>query len=108
MPQPSTQTLQLHSDDTIGIAELAQACAMSRLELEELMEYGALLPITPQHPEPVFALEWMQPLRTAGKLRRDYDLDLFVVVIVMDYLHRITVLEARVQTLQAQAEATAT
>jgi hypothetical protein len=92
-------------DDTIGITELAYACAMSREELEELMEYGALLPLAPIRTEPVFTLEWMQPLRTAGKLRRDYDLDLFVVVIVMDYLRRIESLEAQVQSLQAQAGA---
>ena len=101
MTTPHTEALQSHPDDTIGITELAHACGMSRDELEELMEYGALAPIASPHPEPVFALEWMQPLRTAGKLRRDYDLDLFVVVIVMDYLRHIAALEARVQRLQA-------
>lgn len=100
MIEPTTEML-LISDGTIGIAELADACAMSRGELEELMEYGALAPIASLRSEPVFALEWMQPLRTAGKLRRDYDLDLFVVVIVMDYLRHIAALEARVQSLQA-------
>ena len=93
------------ADGTIGITELAHACAMSRAELEELMEYGALLPLTSLQSEPEFALEWMQPLRVAGKLRRDYDLDLFMVVIVMDYLRRIETLEARVQSLQAQTGA---
>ena len=93
------------ADDAIGIAELAQACAMSRAELEELMEYGALLPLTSLRAEPEFALEWLRPLRIAGELRRDYDLDLFVVVIVMDYLRRIETLEARVQSLQAQTGA---
>jgi len=107
MTSPRTDVLLL-CDDTIGLAELADACALSQGELEELIEYGALAPIASQHSEPLFALEWMQPLRTAGKLRRDYDLDLFVVVIVMDYLRRITALEARVQTLQAQAGTTPT
>jgi MerR HTH family regulatory protein len=104
MTSPHTEVLLL-SDDTIGIVELADACAMSREELEELIEYGALAPIASLRTEPVFALEWMQPLRAAGKLRRDYDLDLFVVVIVMDYLRHISALEARLQSLQAQAGA---
>lgn len=102
MTSPRTDVLLL-CDDTIGIAELADACAMSRAELEELIDYGALAPIASRHTEPLFALEWMQPLRTAGKLRRDYDLDLFVVVIVMDYLRRIATLEAQVQSLQASS-----
>jgi chaperone modulatory protein CbpM len=104
MTSPRTDVLPL-CDDTIGIAELADACALSRAELEELIEYGALAPIASRHSEPLFALEWMQPLRTAGKLRRDYDLDLFVVVIVMDYLRRIATLEAQVQSLQASSVA---
>lgn len=104
MTSPCTDVLLL-CDDTIGIAELADACALSRAELEELIEYGALAPIASRHSEPLFALEWMQPLRTAGKLRRDYDLDLFVVVIVMDYLRRIATLEAQVQSLQASSVA---
>lgn len=88
--------------DSIGIAELAQACSMNRLELEELIEYGALQPLTASL-EPVFAMGWIQPLRTAGKLRRDYDLDLFVVVIVMDYLRRIEELESQLLSIQARS-----
>jgi hypothetical protein len=102
MIESSPETLPPQLDDTIGITELAYVCAMSRDELEELMEYGALLPLASLRAEPEFALEWMQPLRIAGKLRREYDLDLFVMVIVMDYLRRIEALEAQVQSLQAQ------
>jgi hypothetical protein len=36
-------------------------------------------------------------------LRRDYDLDLFVVVIVMDYLRRIETLESQLLSLQAKS-----
>ena len=100
---PAT-TPQSEPIDSIGIFELAQACSMSRLELEELIEYGALQPLKSSL-EPVFALGWLKPLRMAGKLRRDYDLDLFVVVIVMDYLRRIDELESQLQSLQARSGA---
>jgi len=96
------QAWPLQPDDPIGIAELADACAMSCAELEELVEYGALVPLSPLCDEPAFAVEWLQPLRIACKLRRDYDLDLFVVVIVMDYLHRIEILEAGLRGLEAR------
>jgi hypothetical protein len=45
-------------------------------------------------------------LRAAEKLRRDYDLDLFVVVVAMDLLQRIDALELQVHTLQATTLAT--
>jgi chaperone modulatory protein CbpM len=94
------------SPDRVGFSDLSAACAISEDELQELMEYGALAPMAPlasSEPEPMFAITCLQPLRTAGKLRRDYDLDLFVVVIVMDYLRRIENLESQLQSLQAQS-----
>jgi chaperone modulatory protein CbpM len=87
--------------DTVGFTDLALACAMSLDDVRELMEFGALLPLESSNPEPVFAITCVEPLRTAGKLRRDYDLDLFVVVIVLDYLRRIDALESQLRTLQA-------
>jgi len=101
----ASQVLQPEFTDSIGIVDLAQACGMNRQELEELIEYRALLPLTLPPSEPVFAIEWVQPLRTASKLRRDYDLDLFVVVIVVDYLRRIDELELKLQSLQARSGA---
>jgi chaperone modulatory protein CbpM len=91
------------SPDSLGFNDLSAACAISVAELQELMEYGALAPLASGEPEPMFAITCMQPLRTAGKLRRDYDLDLFVVVILMDYLRRIETLESQLLSLQAQS-----
>jgi chaperone modulatory protein CbpM len=42
------------------------------------------------------------PLRTAGKLRQDFDLDLFTVGLLLGYLNRIEALERQVRTLKAQ------
>jgi chaperone modulatory protein CbpM len=87
--------------DTVGFTDLALACAMSVDDVRELIEFGALLPLQSSEPEPVFDITCMEHLRTAGKIRRDYDLDLFVVVIVLDYLRRIDALESQLRTLQA-------
>jgi hypothetical protein len=89
------------STNTVDLSELAQAASMSLAEVRELMEYGALCPLASMLTEPVFPVACMAPLRLAGQLRRDYDLDLFVVVIVMDYLSRIDHLESQVRALQA-------
>jgi chaperone modulatory protein CbpM len=99
----NAQDLVPFSADSVGFSELSVACAISVDELQELVEYGALAPLQPAQPEPLFAISYLEPLRTAGKLRRDYDLDLFVVVILMDYLQRITQLELELRSLQAQS-----
>ena len=98
----SSQTNAQSTDgqESVDLAELANAASMSLDDLRELMEYGALRPLATMRAEPVFSVACMAPLRTAGKLRRDYDLDLFVVVIVMDYLSRIEHLESQVKALQ--------
>lgn len=88
------------SDDTIDLCQLADAASMSLDDLRELIDYGALRPLVTTRTEQVFSLACMAPLRAAEKLRRDYDLDLFVVVIVMDYLSRIEHLESQVRALQ--------
>jgi chaperone modulatory protein CbpM len=87
----------------MSFSDLSTACAISVAELQELMEYGALAPLAASDLEPVFDATYLQPLRTAGRLRRDYDLDLFVVVIVMDYLLRIEALESQLLSLQAKS-----
>jgi chaperone modulatory protein CbpM len=98
-----TQHLEPLSADGLGFSELSIACAISVAELQELIDYGALAPLQPVQPEPLFAVSYLEPLRAAGKVRRDYDLDLFVVVILMDYLQRIAQLESQLRTLQAQS-----
>ena len=89
--------------DSLCLSELCVACSMSPADLLELIDYGALAPLEPQQAEPLFAISYLEPLRTAGILRRDYDLDLFVVVILMDYLQRIAQLELKLHSLQAQS-----
>ena len=95
--------VDIHGPDCVGFSDLSAACAISVAELQELMEYGALAPLAASDSEPMFATTYLQPLRTAGRLRRDYDLDLFVVVIVMDYLKRIETLESQLLSLQAES-----
>jgi chaperone modulatory protein CbpM len=52
-------------------------------------------------PQRLFSAEWVVPLRTAAKLRQDFDLDLFTVVILLGNLCRIEILQRQVQQLQA-------
>lgn len=91
----------LDTGESLNSAELSRICGMSSAELEELVEYGALSPLDPNQSESQFPAHCIPRLRTAGKLRRDYDLELFTVVILLDYLNRIATLEAQLISLQA-------
>ena len=90
----------------LNLMELSTVSAISATEIEELIGYGALHPFL--HPLnagqtiPLFSGHCVAPLRTAGKLRRDYDLDLFTVVIMMDFLVRIETLESQLISLKAR------
>lgn len=91
----------LDARETVTVSELSRVCGMSAEELNELVDYGALVPLQASQPERLFSAEHVTPLRTAGKLRTDFDLDLFTVAILLDYLYRIEALEHQVRSLKA-------
>ena len=102
MTETQTPWLWLDARDSVTLADLARACGMSAAELDELVDYGALVPLAPAQPERLFSAEWVPALRSAAKLRLDLELDLFTMALVLDYLGRIAALEQQIQTLRAQ------
>lgn len=91
----------LDASTTITLSELAECCGLSAAELDELMDYNALVPLTGT-PERAFSAQWVTPLRTAAQMRLDFDLDLFTVAILLGQLIQIELLERQVRSLQAQ------
>lgn len=93
----------MDSRSTVTMTELTGVCGMTRPELDELVEYGSLVPLRAGGADqPVFAADCVAPLRAAGKLRTDFDLDLFTVSLALGYLRRIDELERQVRALEAQ------
>ena len=107
METRSLEWVWLDARETVTVSELCSVCGMSAAELDELMDYGALAPLDSARSEREFSAEWVTPLRAAGKLRQDYDLDLFSVAMLLGYLNRIDALERQVQSLLAQLPAPA-
>jgi chaperone modulatory protein CbpM len=83
---------------TVNLCELSLASGMSTAELGELVDYGALTPLDSPEPEQVFSAECARPLSRACKLRADFHLDIFTVVLLLGYLTRIEVLERQART----------
>ena len=101
-PQPHEWSW-LDASETISVSDLSRMCGISTDELNELVEYGALRPLPMGSPGYFFSAAYVAPLRTACKLRRDYDLELFTIALLMEYLNRIEELEHELRTLQAKS-----
>jgi chaperone modulatory protein CbpM len=50
----------------------------------------------------MFSADCVTRMRTASKLRLDFDLDLFAVALLLDHIQRIETLERQVRSLEAQ------
>jgi chaperone modulatory protein CbpM len=99
----AAQVAWLDARETVTVTELARVSGLTASELQELVEYGALAPVQrTQATTLVFSAACVAPLRHAVRLRRDYDLDLFMVGMLLDYLQRIEDLEKQVRSLKAQ------
>ena len=105
MTAPRGEVTWLDARETVSMAELSRSCGLTEAELRELMEYGALAPLERDRPDPFFSSECIGGLRRAARLRRDFELDLFAVALLLDYLNRIDALERQLKSLQAHLPA---
>lgn len=95
------ECLSLDARATLTLIDLAACCGLTVDELNELVDYRALAPVDTATSECVFSAHWVGPLRTAAKMRRDYDLDLFTVSMLLGQFERIAQLEQEVRSLRA-------
>ena len=85
----------------IDPAELAHMCSLTVTELDELVEYGSLMPMVGEGSVRQFSAACVVPLREAVRLRGLYDLDQFTVSLLLGYLQRIAHLEHQLRGLHA-------
>ena len=79
-------------------------CQMSEAEIMELIDYGVLRSEMEMGQVLFFSIPQVHRLQNASQHRRDYDLDLFSVVLVMGYLQEIADLTQQVIDLQVAVE----
>lgn len=102
MTAPVVEVGWLDARELVSRSELSRTCGLTEAEVTELMEYGALRALAAAGAQPVFSAECLPALRRAARLRRDLDLDLFTMALLLQYLDRIDVLERQVRSLRAQ------
>jgi chaperone modulatory protein CbpM len=91
----------LDANRRVDRAELAAMCSLTPAEVDELVDYGGLVPLLEEGSGGRrFSASCVPPLREAMRLRGRYDLDLFTVNLLLGYLQKIVSLEQQVRTLQ--------
>lgn len=86
----------------IELNEVASACHLSQDELIEMLEYDIIPFSSADSGELRIDISWIDALRKAAQIRRDYALDLFTMGILVNYLQRIADLEKLNLNLQTK------
>lgn len=97
-----TETVWLDAQGELSLNELTQLSDLSEAELRELVEYGALVPIDPADVTLRFGANCIVSIRTACRLRHEFDLNLHALALALRFLDRIGELEAQLRQVHAQ------
>jgi len=98
-----TEAVWLEENGELDLDELVQLSGLPPEVLSELVESGVLAPISPSEPQWRFTAACITTVRTAGRLRTDFDLDANALALVIRLMNRIEELEAQVRALRAGA-----
>ena len=93
----------LDAQRSIAAPELAGLSGLTETDLEELVEFGSLVPLADTRRAGAgraFSAACVPSLREAARLRADFQLDLFTMGLLLGYLQRIVHLEHQVRLLQ--------
>lgn len=101
MQAPEIEWAWLAAPHVIDQAELQHICGLAAAQVDELVEYGALVPLPGTAAPRVFDAGCVPALREALRLHALFDLDLFAVGLLTGYLQRIETLEQQVHALRA-------
>lgn len=96
-----TEAVWLDERGALTLVELSECSGLSEAELRDLVELGALAPLDPDAAELGFGTRCIVAARTACRLRKDFELDLHGLALVLTLLERVEGLEAEVRHLRA-------
>lgn len=102
MKTQGTEASWLHEHYELTLEELCELSGLSEAELRELVDYGVLAPTDPGVRRWTFGADRLLVARSASRLRRDFDLDLHGVTLVVTLLERVRALEAELRDLRAR------
>ena len=96
------EALSLDERLTLTLDQLVEMSELPAEDLRALVDYGALAPVDPAAASWTFTASWVVVARTAGRLRRDFELDAYSLSVVLRYAQRVEALEAELRALRAR------
>ena len=93
--------IAIEAVERFTFSEVAKLCELSHEETQELIDYGAIKSHESEGNKGFYSSAQLSILQSACKQRRDYDLDLFAVVICVQYLENIADLKRQIESLKA-------
>ncbi len=97
-----TEVLWLHEHHALSVNQLAELSGLSTAEIDELVDYGALVPIDADGTQRFFEGQCLVAARIARRLRDDFDLNTHGVALALTLLDRIRDLETQLGDLRAR------
>jgi hypothetical protein len=97
-----TDLLWLDEHHEVSFSELAESSGLSEVELRELVDYGALVPTNLESAQWTFGGNCVVAVRTACRLRNDFELDPHALALALKFIDRIRELEGQLRDLRAQ------
>ncbi len=92
----------LHEPGVLDATELSLACGLTLDEFNELLDYGVLRPCVSREGQDCFDAGALWPLREAARQRAIFDLDVFTMGLLVDYLRTIDELQGQLRALNAR------
>jgi chaperone modulatory protein CbpM len=102
MNSERADVLWLDEHHEVSFSELAESSGLSEAELRELVDYGALVPTNLRSVQWTFSGDCVFAMRTACRLRNDFELDPHALALALKFIVRIRELEAQLRDLRAQ------
>lgn len=98
-----TEMHWLDEHQQMSLSELVQLSGLPESELRELADYGVISPLDPQASMWTFSANCAPIVRTAWRLRQDFDLDTQGLAVALTLIDRVNELESRLRELSAQS-----
>ena len=92
--------LWVEAQREVSIESLVRDSGLTRAERVALVELGALTPLDPDAPELLFTGRCVMGLRTAGRLRRAFDLEPDALALTLSLVERIRELQEELRRLR--------
>lgn len=110
MKSTATEVVWIDAHAEISLTELAAMSGLSAIDLQQLVDCEALVPVAPavepagepHAAEARFGAQYLALTRAASRLRDDFDLDENGLVLTLYLLKRIHELEAQLDHFRAQ------